>query len=199
MEGASTVVWLRGAAQAGKRIENWLKGLKKLPYREGFLEAVTGTGIPLVDGFCHPCSNLHSGLGGQDNCGTHLHLVLSKCIRMNKPFLSSLPGWRSMLWPSRAVGGQVVQHLLVTPQSPDCPRKASCALQTPHLLLFTPQPRRPVWTATSPVTMATASLSGGSVMARRSVLMAPMSLRPLAVSPALWAEGGGPHSGPQFT
>lgn len=82
------------------------------------------------------------------------------------------------------MGGQVVQHMLVTPQSPDCPRKASCACQTPHTLLLTPQPRRPVWTATSPVTMATASLSGGSVMARRSVLMAPMSLRPLAVSPA---------------
>lgn len=95
--------------------------------------------------------------------------------------------------------GQVVQHMLVTPQSPDCPRKASCACQTPHTLLLTPQPRRPVWTATSPVTMATASLSGGSVMARRSVLMAPMSLRPLAVSPAPWAEGGGPRSGPQFT
>lgn len=28
--------------------------------------------------------------------------------------------------------------------------------------------------------------------------MAPMSLRPLAVSPDPWAEGGGPHCGPQF-
>ncbi|XP_023044019.1 low-density lipoprotein receptor-related protein 8 isoform X3 [Piliocolobus tephrosceles] len=45
----------------------------------------------------------------------------------------------------------------------------------------TTAPRRPVRTVTSPVTTATASASGGSVMARRSVLTAPMSPRPLAI------------------
>lgn len=72
-----------------------------------------------------------------------------------------------------------------------CPTKASCAQQAPHALLLAPQPRRRVWTPTSPATTATASPSGGSVTARRSVPTAPMSSRPLAVSPVPRAGGGG--------
>lgn len=49
-------------------------------------------------------------------------------------------------------------------------------------LIFVPQPRGPAQTATLPVTMATASRSGGNVTARRSVLMDLMSQRPPVVS-----------------
>lgn len=52
-------------------------------------------------------------------------------------------------------------------------------------LIFVPQPRGPVQTATLPVTMATASRSGGSVTARRSVPMDLMSQRLPVVSLAL--------------
>ena len=76
-----------------------------------------------------------------------------------------------------------------------CRREAACAHQAPHPLLLAPQPRRPVRTATSPVTTATASPSGGGVTVRRSVPTAPTSPRPLAVSPAPRAGGGGPPSG----
>ena len=51
--------------------------------------------------------------------------------------------------------------------------------------IFVPQPRGPVQTATLPVTMATASRSAGSAMAKRSVLMDLMNRRPLVVSLAL--------------
>lgn len=76
------------------------------------------------------------------------------------------------------------------------PRKASWAHQAPHSLLLAPQPRRPVRTATSPVATATASQSGGSVTARRSVPTAPMSLRPCAVSsgPRAGGRSGGSAS-----
>lgn len=122
----------------------------------------------------------------------YLHLVISKCLWTKKASsLSFPPGWQGTLWPSGAVGGHVVPHVLGTPWSPDYPRTALCAHQAPHTLLLAPQPRRPVWTVTSPVTTATASPSGGSVMARRSAPTAPMSPRPLAVSPAPLAGGGG--------
>lgn len=49
-------------------------------------------------------------------------------------------------------------------------------------LIFVPQPRGPAQTATLPVIMATASRSGGSVTARRSVLMDLMNRRPRVVS-----------------
>lgn len=50
------------------------------------------------------------------------------------------------------------------------------------LFIFVPQPRGPAQTATSPVIMATASRSGGSATARRSVPMALMNRRPRVVS-----------------
>lgn len=106
-----------------------------------------------------------------------------------KPFLFSplSPGAPcGLVGPWKAMRSSTFWSPTVT-----CPRKDFCAHQAPHALLLTPQPRRLVWTVTSPVTTATASPSGGSVTAKRSVLTAPMSPRPLAVSPAPQAGGGG--------
>lgn len=93
------------------------------------------------------------------------------------------------------MGGHVVQLVdgghSGRPAAPTvCSGQASCAYQAPHALLLAPQPRRPVQTATSPVMTATASESGGSVMARRTVQTAPTSRRPRAVSPAPGLGGG---------
>lgn len=109
---------------------------------------------------------------------------------------SPLPLACNALWPGGAAGGHVGQlldgacscHSLATRL---CLRKACRVHQTPHALLLAPQLRRPVRTATSPVTTATASPSGGSVMERRSVPMALTSRRPLAVSPVPWTSGVG--------